>query len=370
MSLFDDVDETAPARPRMSRRTRIGAVSLIVALVALLALSLLPSSFVIETPGPVYNTLGTTTDADGDEVPVISVDGAQTYDTAGQLDLLTVQVTGTPEQPPSWLEVVAAWFDATKAVVPMESVYSTGQSSDERNAQNAAEMTDSQTEAEAAAFTSLGYDLDPVVGVYSVQDDGAAAGVLVAGDEILAVDGTAVSSVDDLRAAVAAGAGAPVTLLVSRDGAEQELQVAPAAGDDGTWLLGITVQMSYDMPYDVTFGLSNVGGPSAGMMFALGIIDQLTPGELNGGEAVAGTGTISADGTVGAIGGIRQKMWGAVEAGAEYFLAPASNCDDVVGYVPTGLRVFAVSTLDDSLTVLQTIADGGDLDALPTCTAS
>ncbi|MFT4307260.1 MAG: PDZ domain-containing protein [Microbacterium sp.] len=370
MSLFDEVDETAPARPRMSRRTRIGAISLVVALVALLAISLLPSSFVIESPGPVYNTLGTTTDADGDEVPVISVDGAQTYDTAGQLDLLTVVVTGTPEQPPSWLEVLAAWFDQTKAVVPMETVYSSDQSSDERDAETAAEMTDSQTEAEAAAFSALGYDLDPVVEVYSVLDDGASVGILAAGDEILAVDGTAVSSVDEVRAAVSAGAGAPVTLLVSRDGTAQELQVTPTAGDDGTWLLGVTTQMSYEMPYDVTFGLSNVGGPSAGMMFALGIIDQLTPGELNGGEAVAGTGTISADGTVGAIGGIRQKMWGALGAGAEYFLAPSSNCDEVVGEVPTGLRVFAVSTLEESLTVLQTIADGGDLDALATCTAS
>jgi PDZ domain-containing protein len=105
------------------------------------------------------------------------------------------------------------------------------------------------------------------------------------------------------------------------------------------------------------------------MMFALGIIDTLTPGELNGGRNVAGTGTISADGTVGPIGGIQQKLWGAVGAGADYFLAPASNCDEVVGHVPPGLRVFSVETLDDSLAVLSAIRDKGDLDALPTCTA-
>ena len=105
------------------------------------------------------------------------------------------------------------------------------------------------------------------------------------------------------------------------------------------------------------------------MMFALGIMDTLTPGELNGGENVAGTGTITADGTVGPIGGIRQKMWGAVDAGADWFLAPESNCDEVVGHVPGGLRVFSVGTLDDALGVLDAIREDGDLDALPTCTA-
>ncbi len=103
------------------------------------------------------------------------------------------------------------------------------------------------------------------------------------------------------------------------------------------------------------------------MMFALGIMDVLTPGELNGGENVAGTGTITADGTVGPIGGIRQKLWGALDAGADWFLAPQSNCNEVVGHIPGHLRVFAVKTLDDSLKALETIRDGGDLDALPTC---
>ncbi|MBN9170726.1 MAG: ATP-dependent serine peptidase containing a PDZ domain protein, partial [Microbacterium sp.] len=122
-------------------------------------------------------------------------------------------------------------------------------------------------------------------------------------------------------------------------------------------------------PIDVTIQLNNVGGPSAGMMFALGIMDTLTPGQLNGGKSIAGTGTITADGTVGPIGGIRQKLYGAKEAGASYFLAPDSNCDEVVGHVPSGLRVFAVKKLDDSLAVLDALRSGGDLDALPTCTA-
>ena len=145
------------------------------------------------------------------------------------------------------------------------------------------------------------------------------------------------------------------------------MQVTPEKASDGSILLGIGAGATYQFPFTVDIQLDNVGGPSAGMMFALGIIDQLTPGELNGGKSVAGTGTISADGTVGAIGGIRQKLFGAVGSGATYFLAPASNCDEVVGHVPAGLRVFAVKTLSDSLTALGDISSGQGLDSLPTC---
>jgi Lon-like protease len=105
-------------------------------------------------------------------------------------------------------------------------------------------------------------------------------------------------------------------------------------------------------------------------MFALGIIDMLTPDALTGGAHIAGTGTIDAAGRVGPIGGIRQKLYGAREAGAEYFLAPQDNCNEVVGHVPDGIRVFAVAQLEDSLAVLDAIRTDGDLDALPTCEAS
>ncbi|MGB4779922.1 S16 family serine protease, partial [Microbacterium sp.] len=132
-------------------------------------------------------------------------------------------------------------------------------------------------------------------------------------------------------------------------------------------LVGITTSHDYDFPVDVTIQLDNVGGPSAGMMFALGIIDTLSDGDLNGGEQVAGTGTIDSAGTVGPIGGIRQKMYGAKDAGATWFLAPRDNCEEVVGHVPAGLRVFSVATLDDALDALAAIRGERDPDALPTC---
>src|SRR5690606_12624406 len=125
----------------------------------------------------------------------------------------------------------------------------------------------------------------------------------------------------------------------------------------------------YTFPVDVAIQLDNVGGPSAGMMFALGIIDQLTPGYLGGGEQIAGTGTIDSEGVVGAIGGIRQKLYGARDAGAEYFLAPASNCDMVTGHVPDGLHVVAVQTLAEALAALDVIAVGGDIQGLASCSS-
>ena len=117
----------------------------------------------------------------------------------------------------------------------------------------------------------------------------------------------------------------------------------------------------------VTVNLGDVGGPSAGTMLALGIYDKLTPGALTGGERFAGTGTITADGVVGPIGGIRQKMYGAQRAGAEWFLAPEANCDEVVGHIPAGLQVFAMTSLDDAIDIVQTVADGGDTSKLATC---
>lgn len=372
MALFDENTTIVPApRRQLPRGTAIGIWALTIALFALLALTFLPSSFVIQQPGPVFNTLGTVTDNGGDEVPLISIEGADTYETAGSLDLLTVQVVGNRERTPSWFELAMAWFDSSRAVLPIDDVFPQGQSTDERNEESAVMMVDSQKEATAAALTELGYDVQAMVRVYSLTEDSAAQGILQPDDIIRAADGTPVTETEDLRSIINAKDGAPVELTVERDGATLTEIVTPreSTAEDGTsvWLVGISTLHDYDFPIDVTIQLDNVGGPSAGQMFALGIIDTLTPGELNGGKDVAGTGTIDAGGTIGAIGGIRQKMYGAVDAGADYFLAPESNCGEVIGHIPSGLRVFSVATLDDSLAVLTALRESGDVDALPTC---
>ncbi|WP_431799720.1 YlbL family protein [Microbacterium kunmingense] len=375
MVLFDEkVTVTPPPRRPMSRAALAGIWALVVALVVLLVLTFLPTAYVIQQPGPVYNTLGTAQNADGEDVPLITIDGAETYATDGSLDLLTVQVVGNPQRTPSWLELAGAWFDRTRAVLPLESVFPAGQTTEERRTQSTTLMVNSQQDATAAALTEAGFDVPSDIVVYEFSPDSASEGVLQVDDMILAANGTPIEGVDDLRRIINDGEGDDVGLTILRDGEEETVSVSPTetVAEDGTtsWVIGVVLQRRFDFPIDVEIQLNNVGGPSAGMMFALGIVDLLSPGDLTGGEDVAGTGTITADGVVGPIGGIRQKMWGAVGAGAEWFLAPQANCDEVVGHVPDGLRVFAVEDLDDALTAVETLAEGGDLDTLPTCTAT
>lgn len=371
MTLFDENALVEPApRPQWRRRTVVGVWALTLAVLVLATLSFVPTAYVIQQPGPVFDTLGTSTDADGQEVPLISVPDEQDSTSTGRLDLLTVQVSGNRESTPNWLQLATAWFDSSRAVVPIDRIFPAGQSTEQRNSENAALMTDSQNEASAAALRELGYDVPQQIAIMSVDDTGAAAGLLQQNDVVTSIDGSPVTSVDAIRSRVQDAAGAPVTVGYERGGIPGTVQVEPRQTEtDGQtqYLLGIGLMISFDLPVDVKIQLNDVGGPSAGMMFALGIIDKMSPGDLTGGNHFAGTGTIDADGNVGPIGGIRQKLYGARDAGATLFLAPEANCNEVVGHVPDGIRVFSTSTLEQSLTVLETVRDGGDLDALPTC---
>jgi PDZ domain-containing protein len=127
------------------------------------------------------------------------------------------------------------------------------------------------------------------------------------------------------------------------------------------------VSGTYDFPVDVDIALDNVGGPSAGLMFALGIVEKLSPADITQGKVFAGTGTIDAQGSIGPIGGVRHKMHGALNDGARWFFVPADNCPDVVGHVPEGLQVIPVATLDDAMTALESIHAG---DSVPRCSGS
>ncbi|GAA4371274.1 YlbL family protein [Agromyces bauzanensis] len=348
---------------------RIGGWAIVVAAVIALLFALLPSPYVIEQPGPVYDTLGVA-ERGNEEIPLIEIPDEETFPTEGELNLLTVTVLGRPGQTPNWLEVLGAWFDRTRSAVPVEAIFPPGLSDADRDAQNEAAMVDSQQDAIAAALVELGYDFPREVTVAGIVEGSPAEGVLEEGDVIAEVNGEPVHAVEELREAVRRnGTDAAANLVVVRDGTEETVAVTPVERDDAV-VLGVGVRMRYEFPIDVTLQLDDVGGPSAGMMFALGIVDKLTPGAMPGGEIVAGTGTIDSAGEVGAIGGIRQKLWGAEEAGAEWFLAPESNCTEVTGHVPDGLTVFAVSTLDEARSVVEAVADGADTSEFASCPAS
>lgn len=360
----DDVRDTAP------RRQLVGQGLLIAALLGTALIGIAPAPYVIERPGPVYDTLGDTT-VGGEKVPVIEVDGAESYETDGRLDLLTVYVDGSRERPVDWFEVLGAWLDPRRALLPIDSVYPPGQTDRESDEKSARDMSDSQSAAIAAALAELDIEYRSVVVVDRVSAGDPADGVLEPDDELLTVDGTAVSTDAELRAAIAdAGLGAQIELGIRRAGVESTVTITTAqrSEDDPSPIIGVVPRVEYEFPFEVEINLPDVGGPSAGMMFALGIYDTLTPGALTGGEHVAGTGTVDAEGRIGAIGGIRQKMIGASEAGAEWFLAPSDNCGDVVGRVPAGLEVFAVSELSEAVEIVAAIGRGAATDGFERCT--
>jgi PDZ domain-containing protein len=377
LSIFDDetpVSEDSrwradPTRGRRPLRERIGWGALTVAIVIGVLFAFIPSPYVIEQPGPVYDTLGVAENGDDEEVPLIEIPDETTYPTEGELNLLTVSVVGRPGRTPNWLEVIAAWFDRTRSVIPVEAIFPPGISSEDRDAQNQAAMVDSQQDAIAAALVELGYEFPREVTVAGLLEGSPADGILEDGDVIVSFAGTEVNSINELQTAVREhGTDAPAQVDILRDGAPLSVEVTPV-DRDGTAVIGVGVRMVYDFPIDVELQLDDVGGPSAGMMFALGIVDKLTPGPMTGGEIIAGTGTIDSAGRVGPIGGIRQKLWGAEGAGADWFLAPEANCDEVSGNVPDGVTVFSVSTLDEARAIVEDVADGEVTGSYESCPA-
>jgi Lon-like protease len=353
-------------------RSRVVAVIAGLAVALVLVVALLPSPYAVEEPGPVYDTLGSSGTGKS-KAPLITIEGHQTYPTTGQLDLLTVSVLGNVSSGPSWLDLAQAWLDPTKAVIPLEAVFPQGETQEQADQESAAEMTSSQQSAITAALSRLGYDVKGAVAVGTVERGSAASGLLQKGDVVTAYDGTRIQDSCSLQDAVIAGGVKASTLTVTRDGASRTIDITPKRVSDGAGgtrpLLGVTTSTSIDPPFTVDLKIDDVGGPSAGMMFALGIIDKLTSGSLTGGRHVAGTGTICGDGTVGPIGGIVQKMAAARAAGATLFLAPAGNCDEVVGHIPSGLDVVPVETLSDSLDALEHVRDQGSASGLPTCSS-
>jgi PDZ domain-containing protein len=322
------------------------------ALAALLVL--LPVPYAVLSPGPVVNTLGESGGQD-----LISITGRRSYESDGELDLTTVSVSGGPNGPVSLIGAITGWLDGEQAVVPVEEVFPPGLTREESDALTEQEMVTSQESATAAALAVLDIDVPTTLTISSVESQAPAAAVLRAGDVIVGIAGQDVADTAALRAALdARPAGDEVRVTVRRGGERRDLLARTFAGPDGRTLLGVTLDPTFRFPFDVRIQIDDIGGPSAGMMFALGIIERLTPGDMTGGEHIAGTGTIDDDGSIGAIGGIQQKLIGARRAGATWFLAPAGNCAEVSGHVPDGLRVVRVADLREARRSVEAIATG------------
>jgi PDZ domain-containing protein len=346
----------------MSRRalTLASAGFLVVLLSAVAAL--LPVPYVVLSPGPTANTLGTV-----DKTALITIDGHRTYDDKGSLDLTTVSVLGGPRQRMDLVTALRGWLDGNAAVVPEGQVYPDDETAEQVEQRSNLEMQESQENATTSALRLLGIPVTTRVLVDGFSPGSPSKGKLQKGDELVAVDGKPAMGGARLRELITAHEpGDKVALTVKRDGKEVQTTVktVKASPEDSRAIIGVTTRDDADYPFKVQIKLDDVGGPSAGLMFALGIVDKLTPGSMTGGAHVAGTGTIDDQGHVGTIGGIAQKMAGAKRSGATAFLAPAGNCPDTAGVVPDGLRLVKVETLSSAVNALDDLRAGRPV---PTC---
>ena len=310
-----------------------------------------PVPYVLERPGPLFNTLGA---VDGTEL--VSISGTETYPTRGELNMTTVSVYGGPEQGIDLIQAIGGWFSSSTRVTPREQIYPEGLTDAQQNQANVAAFSSSQSDATAAALGYLHLPVKSKMMVGSVETGMPADGVLEPGDILLSVNGTEVTSAEQAVSLIRVPpVGKVVHISVSRDGLVNTLKMTTVAHPNHPKLpfIGITVVTSYEATFKINFGVDDVGGPSGGTMFALSIIDKLTPGSLTNGKVIAGTGTISPEGEVGPIGGIEQKMIASRNHGANLFIAPKSNCSDIIGHVPDGLRVVPVKTLSQAVKVLE-----------------
>ncbi len=348
-----------PRLPAGSRRFATLIVAAAGVVVALVVAAVAPVPYVALTPGPTLNTLGKT----GNH-PMIEISGHRTYPTSGHLNMVTVSFIGGPGSAFNIFAALRAWLSPHEAVVPEQEIFTPGQSQQQVTKQDTEEMVNSQQTAAAAALCQLGVKFRTIDSIAATEPGMPAHGVLRAGDVITAVNGRQVTCRADAGALIKARRpGLPVEITFVRKGEQHRVRLV-STKVQGQAVIGVNVQESYLFPFAVKINVKNIGGPSAGLMFALGIVDKLTPMNLTAGKFIAGTGEIEANGTVDPIGGIQQKMAGARAAGATVFLTPAANCPDTAGAVPAGMRLIKVSTLSGAVRDLRALKAGRNV---PSC---
>lgn len=359
--------EVADGGPRrvggLRRSSAVWLAIAVVIVVAIAALNLIHVSYAILRPGPAQNTLGQVSGK-----PVIAVSGHPTYPTSGSIDFTTVSLAGGPEYPVSAWEWMSAHFDGNAAIVPAKEYFPTGVTGKQVQQQDQADMSGSQQTAQVLALRTAGIQVPETISVGLLTPGSPAAKALKVNDVLRSISGTSLTRLDTAHNILGkVSPGATVALQITRAGKAMTLRVPTTKNPQGSGaLLGFYPVPNYTLPFKVDVNAGDVGGPSAGTMFTLGIYDKITPGSLTGGKRFAGTGTIAEDGTVGPIGGIRQKMIGAHNAGAKYFLAPVSDCNEAHGHIPSGLTVIRIGTFTQAVDAIKKVA-AGQGTGLPSC---
>ena len=346
------------------RRNKPEAIVAGVSAVILLA-GVLPSPYVVESPGPHVDVLGTI-EVEGTEAPVLTVEGQVDDATDAELNLLTVYVSGNPENKRTWMSLVPALFDRSQSIHPLTDFYPEGITVEQRDEASTQQMASSQVQAEAAAFRAAGFEVNTTLTVAEVSENGPSEGLLEVDDVIVSVEGKPVKEFSQLTKAVSASSGA-ITVGVLRDGKTTDVSVTPRAPKSGADpLMGVVISTSFDIPRKVDISVPDIGGPSAGMIFGLAIMERLGKGPDLGDLTISGTGTLDPDGNVGAIGGLKQKAWAAKRANSDIFIMPMSNCVDVEDF-PKDLNVAPVATLEEAVDVLNAVSAGKPYAGIERC---
>ncbi|HEU5472548.1 MAG TPA: PDZ domain-containing protein [Actinophytocola sp.] len=335
---------------RLSRRGWTVLLSFVIFGVLGLVGSFVQVPYVALGPGPTYDTLG-----EIDDVQIVQVEGEQTFPTSGQLRMTTVSV----DDHVTLFGAAALWASGRYALAPRDEYIRPGETEEQVEQENKKLFQDSQSNAEVAALRYLGYPVKVLVAEVTAKTP--ADGVIAPGDRLLEVNGKKIEVQEDVRASLQGttpGQRVSVTFQHEDEEPKTEAVTLGRASDfnpedqRAEGFMGLSPIDRADVDFTTTIHLQDVGGPSAGLIFALAIVDRLTPGELEAGRVVAGTGEIDVKGNVAPIGGIPFKMVAAREAGANTFLVPAANCAEANEKVPDGLRLVRVETLSGAVRAL------------------
>ena len=331
--------------------------TLIVALAPILIFGLLLSAvtvpYVALGPGPTFDTLG---EVDGMEV--VDIEGTELQKTSGHLNMTTV----SQRDGMTLGQALIFWASGRDQLIPRDLVYPPDKTREEIDEANSADFRQSEDSAEYAALHYLKYPM--AVTIESIDEEGPSKGKLQGGDAVDAVDNQPVATLEEFQGLLKDKKPGDVIVVDYRrkneapGTAEITLGKHPDQADKG--ILGINVLDAPWAPFTIDFNLANIGGPSAGLMFSLAVVDKLTTGDINGGKFVAGTGTITGDGVVGSIGGITHKIVAAQEAGATVFLVPADNCAEAKTADADGIELLKVDTLEHAIDGLRTLSAGGE----------
>lgn len=354
--------------PEVTKQTWTAAVAalLFVALAAVIAM--VPVPFVAWSPGSTYDLLGTV-DTDSGPQQAIRIDGVSTFPAQGEVRMATVSVT-RPDSALTLPEALLSYWMPTREVLPRDAVYRPGVDAGELQQDSVRLMDDSQSKAVVAALRVAGVEVEELPMVSWVSATGPAHDQLLPGDLITAVDGQPVEGVRDVQVAIAAHQiGDPVKFDLVRDRQELSRTVTTRASSNEppTPVVGIVLGTGFRYQPRITFNLSpSIGGPSAGLPFAIAIYTMLVSDPVLDGRVVAGTGTLDASGRVGQIGGVQEKIAAAMRDGATVFLFPSANCGDSE-VAHEGMELVPVDNLGDALAALEALKDPAKAATVPRC---